>query len=203
MSIQFDPAQLRAAADRNLERFPEGPKKDEVRRQVAALVDRLDSSTVSAAEQPTDLPKGMPADDPEAALDAMLAAFAADTRTAPAPETKVVTGGPDGKEWTAPEWPQMDPPSVITGKPASAPTVLQEAAALIDGDRAEQYGDPRESFARIAEMWTGYLGVGITPADVAHMMILLKVSRAKTTPGHRDSLVDIAGYAALAERVAL
>lgn len=202
MSIQFDPAQLRATAERNLSRFPDGPKKEEVRRQVEALFDRLDTNAAaSATEPPTDLPKGMPTGDPEAGLDAMLAAFTrADTE--PAADVPPLTGGPDGKAWTAPEWPQMDPPAVITGTPASTPTILDEAAALIDGDRADTYGDPRDNLARTAEMWTGYLGVGITPADVAHMMILLKVSRAKTTPGHRDSLVDIAGYAALAERVA-
>ncbi|WP_200962214.1 DUF6378 domain-containing protein [Mycobacterium sp. Root265] len=78
--------------------------------------------------------------------------------------------------------------------------VLQEAEKLIFGDREETYGDPSESFARIANLWTAYIGKLIEPQDVANLMILLKVSRTKGT-FHRDSFVDIGGYAGLAERL--
>lgn len=80
----------------------------------------------------------------------------------------------------------------------SKETVLQEADRLINGDRLQTYGTPGESFWRIANLWTSYLGHKINPLDVANMMVLMKVSRTKGTY-HRDSYVDIAGYAGLSE----
>jgi len=85
-----------------------------------------------------------------------------------------------------------------TEKPTPTPTptqpISEEAAAVVAGDRADDYGDVNESFARIAKLWSAYTGTTISPWDVAQMMILLKVSRAKTST-KRDTLVDIAGYA--------
>lgn len=77
-------------------------------------------------------------------------------------------------------------------------SILEEAKAIVAGDRAKDYGDVNESFTRIAAFWTAWKGVEFTPWDVAHMMILLKVSRAKTSR-KRDTLVDIVGYAECAE----
>lgn len=79
-------------------------------------------------------------------------------------------------------------------------TILSEADDLINGERLKTYGTPAESFGRIAELWSGYLGMSLTPLDVTNLMVLLKVSRTKGTY-HRDSYVDIAGYAALAEKL--
>ena len=78
-----------------------------------------------------------------------------------------------------------------------AETILEEAQRLIRGDRDQEYGDVSVSFERIANMWTAYLGTDVNEADVASMMILLKTSRTRNGY-HRDSFVDIAGYAALA-----
>lgn len=81
-----------------------------------------------------------------------------------------------------------------TPTPTPTPSISEEAAAVVAGDRADDYGDVNESFARIAKLWSAYTGATINPWDVAQMMILLKVSRAKTST-KRDTLVDIAGYA--------
>jgi len=81
---------------------------------------------------------------------------------------------------------------------ASPLSVLDEAAQIINGQRQLDYGTPAESFGRIANLWSDYLGIEVTPPDVANLMILLKVSRAKQG-FHRDSYVDIAGYAGCAE----
>lgn len=78
--------------------------------------------------------------------------------------------------------------------PTPTPSISEEAAAVVAGDRADDYGDVNESFARTAKLWSAYTGTTISPWDVAQMMILLKVSRAKTST-KRDTLVDIAGYA--------
>nr|DAK94186.1 MAG TPA: hypothetical protein [Caudoviricetes sp.] len=51
-------------------------------------------------------------------------------------------------------------------------------------------------------LWTAYTGNDISPVDVAQMMILLKVARAKGNPKHQDNWVDMAGYAACAGEIA-
>lgn len=74
--------------------------------------------------------------------------------------------------------------------------LLRDAEQLVNGPRNDTYGPPSEDFARTARLWQGYLGVPVTAADVACLMILLKVSRLRATPDHEDSWVDIAGYSA-------
>jgi hypothetical protein len=81
-------------------------------------------------------------------------------------------------------------------------TILEEADKAVDGTRQENYGHPAEDFKRIASYWSNHLnGIAITPHDVALMMIMVKLSRLHNTPYHRDSLIDIAGYARCAEKV--
>lgn len=72
-------------------------------------------------------------------------------------------------------------------------SITQEASELVNGDRQADYGDMNDSFTRIAALWTAYLGYHVDKFDVAKMMILLKVSRARNG-NHRDSYVDIVGY---------
>lgn len=90
----------------------------------------------------------------------------------------------------------------ITSQPSSPvePDILEEARALIQGDRAASYGDAKASFERIAAFWTAYKGIEITAKDVASMMILLKVSRGVTS-AKRDNWVDMIGYAALGSQI--
>ncbi len=71
--------------------------------------------------------------------------------------------------------------------------ITNEAQELVNGERRQDYGDMKESFMRIAGLWSAYLGVHIDHLDVGKMMVLLKVSRAKHN-NHRDSYVDIVGY---------
>lgn len=83
--------------------------------------------------------------------------------------------------------------------------ILNTANDIINGERKEDYGDAFDSFDRIAGLWSSYLDHHISPVDVAHMMILMKVSRgtnhAKFNKIHEDNLIDIAGYSALAYQV--
>jgi len=83
---------------------------------------------------------------------------------------------------------------------ASVPTILEEAGTAVHGDRARDYGTVTENFGRIAALWSTVLGVPVTPAQVGHCMILLKVARDMNSP-KRDNLVDIAGYAATLEKL--
>jgi hypothetical protein len=71
--------------------------------------------------------------------------------------------------------------------------MIDEAKSIVEGKRNEDYGNINDSFLRIAGLWSAYTGFTITKYDVAKMMILLKVSRAKNG-NHRDSYVDIVGY---------
>lgn len=80
--------------------------------------------------------------------------------------------------------------------------LLEEAARLVEGSRKDDYGTTKASFTNISNLWTTYLKHPVTPADVAAMMILLKLSRSQNNPAHRDSWVDIAGYAACGFEVA-
>lgn len=72
---------------------------------------------------------------------------------------------------------------------------LKAAAECVCGSREEDYGSPENNFAVIAGLWTAYTGTDVTPKDVAMMMALLKIARAKAG-SKPDTYIDLAGYAA-------
>lgn len=80
-------------------------------------------------------------------------------------------------------------------------SILEEAYGLTRGDRNSAYGHPSVDHGRIAEYWSVYLGTKIRADQVAVMMVLLKVRRLGHSPAHKDSLVDIAGYADCCYRI--
>lgn len=85
--------------------------------------------------------------------------------------------------------------------------ILNEAAALIVGQRQEDYGTPQENFQRIADYLNIHLkknlenNIPISPRQTAEMMVLLKLARTINSPT-RDSYVDIGGYAGIAGELA-
>jgi hypothetical protein len=74
-------------------------------------------------------------------------------------------------------------------------SILQEAEDIVSGARQAAYGHPLDDFSKTAKMWSGLFGVEITAEQVALGMMAVKMSRLLNTPNHRDSMVDIAGYA--------
>lgn len=74
--------------------------------------------------------------------------------------------------------------------------VLETAGQAVNGSRNEDYGEPFDDFSRVAQLWTAAFDKLFAPEDVAKALILLKIGRLCETPGHVDSWVDIAGYAA-------
>tara|TARA_R100001510_G_C7637096_1_gene195101 strand:+ start:963 stop:1262 length:300 start_codon:yes stop_codon:yes gene_type:complete len=68
-------------------------------------------------------------------------------------------------------------------------------------DRGEDYGTIHETHERIAIMWTVLLGREVSPEEVVMCMIAVKMARLAQSPGHLDSWVDIAGYAACGAEV--
>lgn len=81
---------------------------------------------------------------------------------------------------------------------------LEEAKKCVCTDRNQQYGEPEQNFAVIAQLWQTYLqaslkidDIEILPTDVATMMVLFKAARVATEyQAKADSFVDMAGYAA-------
>ena len=80
-------------------------------------------------------------------------------------------------------------------------TAILEHAAEIIADRRTTYGDPAKSMATVAARWSVTLGRPVTPAEVMLCMIDLKLTRLAHDPSHRDSVVDVIGYAALLPEV--
>ena len=80
-----------------------------------------------------------------------------------------------------------------------AADVCTRAADLVDGDRRRQHGEPEETHARIAALWSAYLADRqLTGHDVAMLLLLVKVARIATGTPNPDNYVDIAGYAGIA-----
>ena len=60
--------------------------------------------------------------------------------------------------------------------------------------RVQVYGDPTETFVRIAQVWSGILGVEVNPTDVPLCLIGMKVVRTTQAPDYSDNSDDIEGY---------
>ncbi len=80
----------------------------------------------------------------------------------------------------------------------SGEEMLREAAELV-ASRRNVYGDPAKSMAVVAARWSLTLGRPITPAQVA--LCLIELARLAHDPTHLDSILDIAGYAALVREI--
>lgn len=70
-------------------------------------------------------------------------------------------------------------------------------AARVVAERGRVYGDAASNMATTAQLWSIVLGVDVTPEQVALCLVQVKVARLLVTPGHADSALDIAGYAAI------
>lgn len=83
----------------------------------------------------------------------------------------------------------------------SSKPMLHQAQELIQGQRQQDYGDKLQNFSQIAMLWQATLGTKlaptarITPEDVALCMMQVKIARLAKSPDHKDSTMDIAGYA--------
>ena len=75
-------------------------------------------------------------------------------------------------------------------------TLFDEAISTIQ-NRGLVYGHPFYNMERISKLVGSYLEYPIMPHDVCIINILQKISRLQESPGHWDSLVDIAAYTAI------
>lgn len=82
-------------------------------------------------------------------------------------------------------------------------TILDEALRITSVDRAEAYGSALADAQRWAQIASAVTGADLRPEHFPLVMLAVKLSRASQAPHcyHRDSIVDIAGYARVAEKI--
>jgi hypothetical protein len=73
--------------------------------------------------------------------------------------------------------------------------------AVVLAGREDQYGDPGKLFDEIARIWTVILGFEVEPEQVALCMAGVKLARLSRNRSHADSIMDLAGYAAVLFRL--
>ena len=91
-------------------------------------------------------------------------------------------------------------------KALEAQDILEEAIALINGNRAEDYGDAQINFQHMADLVNLIIKKAdgnLSASDMALVMIQVKIARLQESPNHADSWIDIAGYAGLGAQLAL
>jgi hypothetical protein len=80
--------------------------------------------------------------------------------------------------------------------------ILDTAKEYVTKDRAATHGDAERNFGLIAAYWSAHLDVAITAADVAVMMTLFKLARAKGNIGNTENWIDGCGYLACGGEIA-
>jgi hypothetical protein len=95
--------------------------------------------------------------------------------------------------------------AMLAGCQTPDTNVLHAADALTSGERRAAHGHPRDNMRRLAALWNAYLDDvlkrPITEREAALMMALGKFARDRNAAA-RDNLVDIPGWARVAELVA-
>ncbi len=82
----------------------------------------------------------------------------------------------------------------------SGEAMLRHAATVV-AERSRAYGAPAGSMELLAKRWSITLGRTVTPAQAVMCLIDLKLTRLAHDPHHQDSILDIAGYAAVLHEV--
>lgn len=88
------------------------------------------------------------------------------------------------------------------------PDLLMDAHQKVFSDREQVYGSPTHNIETVAELWRVFFEkkhnvlIALLPDDVCQMMIMLKQARLMISPNDYDTLLDIAGWAAVQHRIA-
>jgi len=78
--------------------------------------------------------------------------------------------------------------------------ILEEAIEQVYKNKEKLYGHPSVNLQREAAFWSVILGIVVTPKQVALCKLTSNVAR-ELNAHKRDNLVDMAGYAAVIERL--
>lgn len=79
--------------------------------------------------------------------------------------------------------------------------ILREATSLTEGDRNKDYGDPYDTFLRIAEIFKAISGHELSAKDVAYFNLAQKIARTEESPQKLDNYIDGAAYLAIAGEI--
>lgn len=79
-------------------------------------------------------------------------------------------------------------------------SILQEAEALVNGDRQKQYGNPISNWTQTAEIASAMLGIKLTARDCVMFIIAVKLARLRYKY-KRDTTRDISGYLEILSRI--
>ena len=82
----------------------------------------------------------------------------------------------------------------------NGPEILEHAADVVTRRRRE-YGDPGEVFEAVAKRWSLVFGTDVSAAQVVIALLDVKLVRLSRNPKHLDSIIDVAGYAAVLREV--
>lgn len=80
--------------------------------------------------------------------------------------------------------------------------ILDTAKTYVTKDRASTHGDAESNFSLIAAYWTAHLDAFVGPEDVAIMMTLFKLARAKGNLSNDENWIDACGYLACGGEIA-
>lgn len=80
-------------------------------------------------------------------------------------------------------------------------STLHEAAQLLTGSRQDDYGNPADTYARAAKMWSALTGIDITPEQGVYYMLCVKLIR-EAKRHKADNMVDAAAYASIVNYIA-
>lgn len=76
--------------------------------------------------------------------------------------------------------------------------LLNEAVRITTGDRQGDYGDPVPAHQDMADMASILIGQSVTAANIATIMMVVKLVRLKTSPHKADNYIDLMAYAGIA-----
>lgn len=79
-------------------------------------------------------------------------------------------------------------------------SILLEAEGIVNGDRNEQYGDPKDAFKVYSEILSKTFNIELSPVQICKVQMAIKLGRMRYQH-KRDSVVDLCGYAEILNRL--
>ena len=79
-------------------------------------------------------------------------------------------------------------------------SVLDKGEDLVDGDRQQDYGDPKRVWTVIAKGWDVIFSFGVTARTAIIAMMWLKIARELIKP-KQDNRDDLGGYLLILDRM--
>jgi len=83
-------------------------------------------------------------------------------------------------------------------KPTPGTEILQEAYKIVNQDRQNTYGHPKDDYTKVINIYETLTGQNLTLNDAILFMISVKLARLRTNLEaghlHHDTLLDTIGY---------